>query len=135
MNNNRRRTFRPRQQKNGFRRRNGPSNQSQNGHFSSNSGNLNFNRNGSNSNPFNLEKTIQKFQQLSKDAQSSGDPVLSENYLQHADHYTRKLEEINQRNQQSTQAAKPNPVIKENEDQVISKDDSEVKNLNVETTD
>ena len=46
------------------------------------------------SNPLNVEKAISKFQQLAKDAQSSGDPVLVENYLQHADHYSRKLAEL-----------------------------------------
>ena len=46
-------------------------------------------------NPRNVEKTMQKFQQLAKDAQSSGDPVLVENYLQHADHYSRRLAELN----------------------------------------
>ena len=46
-------------------------------------------------NPFNVEKAIQKFQQLAKDAQSLGDPVLVENYLQHADHYSRRLTELN----------------------------------------
>ena len=48
-------------------------------------------------NPHNVEKTVQKFQQLAKDAQSSGDPVLVENYLQHADHYSRRLTELNER--------------------------------------
>ena len=62
-----------------------------------NSGNMNFNRNGSMTNPHNVEKTMQKFQQLAKDAQSSGDPVLVENYLQHADHYLRRLTELNER--------------------------------------
>tara|TARA_B110001450_G_C17525511_1_gene442367 strand:- start:569 stop:865 length:297 start_codon:yes stop_codon:yes gene_type:complete len=62
-----------------------------------NSGNMNFNRNGSMTNPHNVEKTMQKFQQLAKDAQSSGDPVLAENYLQHADHYLRRLTELNER--------------------------------------
>ena len=38
-----------------------------------------------------------KFQQLAKDAQSVGDPVLVENYLQHADHYSRRLAELNER--------------------------------------
>jgi hypothetical protein len=95
MNNHKRRNFRPRQQKSGFRRRNGTPSQSQNGHYQSNNGNIGFNRNGSMSNPFNVEKTIQKFQQLAKDAQSSGDPVLVENYLQHADHYSRRLSELN----------------------------------------
>ena len=94
MNNNRRRNFRGRQQKNGFRRR-APSNHSSNGHFSNNLGNKSFNRNGSLSNPSSIEKVITKYQQLAKDAQSSGDPVLIENYLQHAEHYSRRLSEIN----------------------------------------
>tara|TARA_Y100000389_G_C17385036_1_gene476539 strand:- start:728 stop:1123 length:396 start_codon:yes stop_codon:yes gene_type:complete len=97
MNNYKKRSFRPRQQKSGFRRRGNGSPQSQNGHFQNNNGNNNFNRNGSMSNPFNVEKAIQKFQQLAKDAQSSGDLVLVENYLQHADHYTRRLSELNSR--------------------------------------
>ena len=42
-----------------------------------------------------IEKVIFKYQQLAKDAQSSGDPVLIENYLQHAEHFSRKLAEIN----------------------------------------
>ena len=57
------------------------------------SSNRNFKRNSLN--PAQIEKTISKYQQLSKDAQSAGDPILSENYLQHADHYSRKLSEIN----------------------------------------
>ena len=43
----------------------------------------------------NVEKTMQKYQQLAKDAQSNGDPVLSQNYLQHADHYLRRYNELN----------------------------------------
>jgi len=97
MNNNRRRNFRGRQQKNNFRRRS-TSNHSNNGHFSSNTGNKNFSRNGSLSNPSSIEKVIFKYQQLAKDAQSSGDPVLIENYLQHAEHFSRKLAEINFKN-------------------------------------
>ena len=95
MYSNRRRNFRSRPQKNNYRRRSSTSNHSSNGHYSSSIGNKNFNRNGSMSNPLNVEKTISKFQQLAKDAQSSGDPVLVENYLQHADHYSRKLAELN----------------------------------------
>ena len=99
-NNNRRRNFRGRQQKNNFRRR-PSSNHGSNGHYSNGVGNKNFNRNGSLSNPLSIEKVILKFQQLAKDAQSSGDPVLIENYLQHADHYARRLAEINHKKQQS----------------------------------
>jgi len=91
---NRRRNFRQRNQKNNFRRRNGSSNNSNNNF---NNGNLNFSRNGLMSNPHSVEKAIQKFQQLAKDAQSSGDLVLVENYLQHADHYSRRLAELNEK--------------------------------------
>tara|TARA_X000001036_G_C19972617_1_gene518739 strand:+ start:124 stop:363 length:240 start_codon:yes stop_codon:yes gene_type:complete len=55
-------------------------------------------------NPFSVEKTIQKFKQLAKDAQSSGDPVLVENYLQHADHYSRRLAELNSKSQEASQS-------------------------------
>ena len=48
-------------------------------------------------NPHNVEKTMIKFQQLAKDAQSNGDPVLAQNYLQHADHYLRRLNEISEK--------------------------------------
>ena len=44
-----------------------------------------------------VEKTMQKYQQLAKDAQSNGDPVLAQNYLQHADHYLRRYNELNDR--------------------------------------
>ena len=107
MNNNRRRNFRGRQQKNSFRRRM-PSNHSSNGHFSNSLGNKSFNRNGSLSNPSSIEKVITKYQQLAKDAQSSGDPVLIENYLQHAEHYSRRLSEINFKNQLSSDKSHSN---------------------------
>ena len=103
-NNNRRRSFRPRIQKNNFRRRNGSHINSNGGNFSN--GNMNFNRNGSMTNPHNVEKTVQKFQQLAKDAQSNGDPVMVENYLQHADHYSRRLAELNEKNRDTSKKEK-----------------------------
>ena len=94
--NNQRRRFRTRQQKNGFRRRNGSGIKSgSNNYFQGNGSNNNIHRNGSLNNPFSVEKAIQKYQQLAKDALSSGDPILSENYFQHADHFSRKLQELN----------------------------------------
>tara|TARA_B100000242_G_scaffold272575_1_gene225590 strand:- start:135 stop:485 length:351 start_codon:yes stop_codon:yes gene_type:complete len=96
MNNNRRRNFRQRSSKNNFRRRPGSINNGSTNNFSSN-GNINFNRNGSMNNMHNVEKTMQKFQQLAKDAQSNGDPVLAQNYLQHADHYLRRFNELSER--------------------------------------
>ena len=96
MNNNRRRNFRSRPQKSNFRRRSGSMNSNGSNNIISN-GNLSFNRNGSMNNIHNVEKTMQKYQQLAKDAQSNGDPVLSQNYLQHADHYLRRYNELNER--------------------------------------
>ena len=95
-NNNRRRSFRPRPQKSNFRRRTSSMNSSSSNGLNNN-GNMNFNRNGSMTNIHNVEKTMLKFQQLAKDAQSNGDPVLSQNYLQHADHYLRRYNELNDR--------------------------------------
>ena len=88
--NNRRRNFRSRSQKNNFRRRSNSINTNSTSSLTSN-GNVNFNRNGSMNNLHAVEKTMQKFQQLAKDAQSNGDPVLAQNYFQHADHFTRIL--------------------------------------------
>ena len=95
MSDHKRRSFRPRNQRSsGFRPRNN-NGQNSNSHFKSNGGgNINRN-NGSMTNPFNVEKTAQKYQQLAKDAHTSGDPVLYENYLQHAEHFNRRLAELN----------------------------------------
>ena len=94
MNNNRRRNFRIRSQKT-FRRRGGSVSSNNNNNF--NNGNINFNRNGSMNNAHSVEKAMHKFQQLAKDAQSNGDPVLAQNYLQHADHYLRRLNELSEK--------------------------------------
>ena len=98
-NNNRRRNYRSRPQKNNFRRRGASLNSSNSSNL--NNGNLNFSRNGSMNNIHNVEKTMQKFNQLAKDAQSNGDPVLAQNYLQHADHYLRRYNELNERRENS----------------------------------
>ena len=103
--NNRRRNFRPRTQKNSFRRRSGSINASNSNNFNSN-GNISFNRNGSTNNIHSVEKTMLKFQQLAKDAQSNGDPVLAQNYLQHADHYLRRYNELNDRKENSSEKSK-----------------------------
>ena len=114
MNNNRRRNFRPRTQKNNFRRRSGSLN-SNNSNSLNNNGNLNFNRNGSMNNIHSVEKTMQKYQQLAKDAQSNGDPVLSQNYLQHADHFLRRYNELNERRENSIEksTSEEKPLSKE----------------------
>ena len=121
MNNNRRRNFRSRPQKNSFRRRSGSMNPNGANNLSNN-GNLNFNRNGSMNNIHNVEKTMQKYQQLAKDAQSNGDPVLSQNYLQHADHYLRRYNELNERRDSLSEK-------KISEEKPLPKDEAEDTNV------
>ena len=123
MNNNRRRNFRPRTQKNNFRRRGGSL--SSNGSNGLNNGNMSFNRGGSMNNIHNVEKTMQKYQQLAKDAQSNGDPVLAQNYLQHADHYLRRYNELNDRRENSldkitSEEKSPDKDVTEKDTQVSS---------------
>ena len=68
---------------------------------------MSFNRNGSMNNIHNVEKTMLKFQQLAKDAQSNGDPVLAQNYLQHADHYLRRYNELNEKRENAIEKSIP----------------------------
>ncbi len=119
MNNNRRRNFRPRSQKSSFRRRNGSLNSSNSNNLNGN-GNLNFNRNGSMNNIHNVEKTMLKYQQLAKDAQSNGDPVLAQNYLQHADHYLRRYNELNDKRENLNKTESERAPL--NKDEMVEKE-------------
>ena len=119
MNNNRRRNFRSRPQKNNFRRRSGPINPGGSNGLSNN-GNMNFNRNGSMNNIHNVEKTMQKYQQLAKDAQSNGDPVLAQNYLQHADHFLRRFNELNDKRENFSEKIS-------SEEKTLSKEETLIK--------
>ena len=62
--------------------------------FGSNfSSNENFKRKAPGRNNHNAPKLIEKYNDLAREASSNGDKILSENYLQHADHFTRVLNE------------------------------------------
>ena len=62
--------------------------------FGSNfSNNDNFKRKSPGRNNHNAPKLIEKYNDLAREALSNGDKILSENYLQHADHFTRVLNE------------------------------------------
>ena len=85
------RTFRHNNKRGRFRsndrnyRRNGEAQK-----FSSDySSNTSFQRNLPNRNNHNAPKLIEKYNDLAREALSNGDKILSENYLQHADHFTR----------------------------------------------
>ena len=55
------------------------------------SNNENFKRKLPGRNNHNASKLIEKYNDLAREALSNGDKILSENYLQHADHFTRIL--------------------------------------------
>ena len=57
------------------------------------SNNENFKRKAPGRNNHNAPKLIEKYNDLAREASSNGDKILSENYLQHADHFTRVLNE------------------------------------------
>ena len=57
------------------------------------SNNENFQRRAPGRNNHNAPKLIEKYNNLAREASSSGDKILSENYFQHADHFTRILNE------------------------------------------
>ena len=61
--------------------------------FVSNLNNENFQRKIPGRNNHNASKLIEKYNNLAREALSNGDKILSENYFQHADHFTRILSE------------------------------------------
>ena len=85
-NNNRRSSFRR-------NTRNFKSNADNSKFGSSFSNNENFKRKAPGRNNHNAPKLIEKYNDLAREALSNGDKILSENYLQHADHFTRILNE------------------------------------------
>ena len=57
------------------------------------SSNETFQRKSPGRNNHNASKLIEKYNNLAREALSAGDKILSENYFQHADHFTRVLSE------------------------------------------
>ena len=81
--------------RNNFRRndRNFKSNGDRPKFTSSFSNNETFQRKVPGRNNHNASKLIEKYNNLAREALSVGDKILSENYFQHADHFTRILSE------------------------------------------
>ena len=71
-----------------FRKRNG-NGPKINGEFN---GSLDFKRRNPGRNNQNASKLVDKYNDLAREALSNGDKILSENYLQHADHFARILQ-------------------------------------------
>ena len=111
--------------RNSFRRgdRNYKSNGDRPKYGSNFSNNENFQRKAPGRNNHNAPKLIEKYNNLAREALSSGDKILSENYFQHADHFTRILNE-----QESFKKAKYSSNVEENRNlQNINKTEVDVE--------
>ena len=102
--------------------------------FSSNfSSNDNFKRKSPGRNNHNAAKLIDKYNDLAREASSHGDKILSENYLQHADHFTRILNDReNFRNDKYSENVESKTESKENSQEDITENSSEMANNNMD---
>ena len=110
--------------KNNFRRNRFRSNGDRNFHKNDNlqknhqelSNGLTFKRrNHNNRNSINAPKLVEKYKNLAREALSIGDKILSENYLQHADHFIRlSLEKEISRNNNIVDNSSEKEVVKDN---------------------
>ena len=95
-----------------YKKRNGESNKFNSDYTS----NTNFQRKAPGRNNHNASKLVDKYNDLAREALSKGDKILSENYFQHADHFSRILSERENykflkdkdNNNQNTQVASKN---------------------------
>ena len=114
-------TFRNNNRRNNFRRndRSFKSNGDRN-KFNNFANSDNFQRKSPGRNNHNAPKLIEKYNNLAREALSSGDKILSENYFQHADHFTRVMNE--QESFKKSKFNQENSEIKK-DDQSNTKDD------------
>ena len=115
-------TFRNNNRRNNYRRndRSFKNNVIDKNKFGSNfSNNNNFQRKTPGRNNHNASKLHEKYNNLAREALSSGDKIMSENYFQHADHFKRIIND-----QESLKKARSNDTI----DKEIETADSVDKN-------
>ena len=78
------------------------------------------------------EKLFEKYNTLAKEAMSSGNETLCENYLQHADHFMRVIEDKNRNRNQSKVNIVEKPIRDDDKhlsvDGTINNQDSKIKN-------
>ena len=91
--------------------------------------NSNFQRKMPSRNNNNAPKLIEKYNDLAREALANEDKILSENYYQHADHFTRVLneQENNRVSRINTTSIETNKTDKEKIDPVVVEDDKEDK--------
>ena len=117
--------------RNNFRRsdRNFKSNSDRTKFGSNFSNNENFQRKAPGRNNHNASKLIEKYNNLAREASSNGDKILSENYFQHADHFTRIMNE-----QENLKKTRYSSSVEDNKDLNVSdKIDKAIKKEDTET--
>ena len=91
--------------------------------------NENFQRKSPGRNNHNASKLIEKYSNLAREALSTGDKILSENYFQHADHFTRILNEQDAQrksNSQNSDHSKSQQNITESDKELNETEDKKV---------
>ena len=102
--------------------------------FNSNfASNENFKRKAPGRNNHNAPKLIEKYNDLAREAASNGDKILSENYLQHADHFMRILNERENLKREKFLDNRYEDKEKNN-DKISSSQDDLDENKTIETT-
>ena len=135
-------TFRNNNNNNNNRRNNFRRN---NRNFKSNGDTPKFGSNFSNSDNFkrkvpgrnnhNAPKLIEKYNDLAREALSNGDKILSENYLQYADHFTRILNERESFRKEKFLGAKQENIPEVSEENIESLNQNSEKQLSEESGD
>ena len=87
-----------------------------------NSASKSFQRRSFGLNGLNAEKLLEKYNNLAKEALSSGDKILSESYYQHADHFLRVIENRNSINNNPKPHLHNSQIEKNHDDKIISED-------------
>ena len=118
--------------RNNFRRsdRNFKSNSDRTKFGSNFSNNENFQRKAPGRNNHNASKLIEKYNNLAREASSNGDKILSENYFQHADHFTRIMnEQENFKKSRYSSSVEVNKDLNDSDkiDKAIKKENAETK--------
>ena len=130
--NNRRNRFKSNNDRNFRKRQN-------NGHKNHNDFNNNndFRHRNTGRNNQNAAKLVDKYNNLAREALSSGDKILSENYLQHADHFSRilSLQELNKAQNENNNIIEQNftnenYVMESSKNEDVDIDKSKINNLN-----
>ena len=103
-----------------------------NNHRNSNESFSNGSMNNSSRVTGSLSTVLEKYRNLAKDATSSGDYVGAENYLQHAEHYSRMINERNARTN-GTSNGKPNGAHKLDESNEAETPKAKSKEISEET--